>query len=177
MEAFLSLDRSLFLLINHIPHIWIVNVIALFLSGVGQAGVIWLVIALWLFWKEERHNHWFFLPVVLATVFSWVVSELVIKSAVGRMRPTLDIGAIIVGDGAANSSFPSSHATMSFALAYVLASIEPRFRMFFFLIATGIALSRIYLGVHFPSDVIVGALLGLFIGHVSIALSKRLKKT
>ena len=61
MEFILSLDQQLFLLLNHLPHTSLSDVVALAISGVGTAGVIWFVLATVLFLKEEKKDHWFFI--------------------------------------------------------------------------------------------------------------------
>jgi len=63
-------------------------------------------------------------------------------------------------------SFPSAHAALSFMMATLLAHWFPRFRILFFLVAAFIGWTRIYLGVHYPTDVIAGALLGYGITKV-----------
>lgn len=172
MEILLSLDESLFLLLNAIPHTSFLDVLAMFFSGVGSAGIVWIVISIVLFLREERKDRWFFLPVAVATFVSWIASEIVLKSMFGRMRPTADIGAIIVGDGATNFSFPSTHATFSWALALVLSRKEPRYAFWFYLLAALISFSRIYLGVHYPGDIIGGMLLGLAVGHTALEVER-----
>ncbi len=57
-------------------------------------------------------------------------------------------------------SFPSAHAALSFMMATVLAHWLPRYRMLFYILAGFIAWTRIYLGLHYPTDMIVGAVLG-----------------
>jgi undecaprenyl-diphosphatase len=57
-------------------------------------------------------------------------------------------------------SFPSAHAAFSFMMAILLSTWFPRYRMIFFIIAGFIGWTRIYLGVHYPTDVVMGALLG-----------------
>lgn len=59
-----------------------------------------------------------------------------------------------------NSSFPSGHAAGAFSLATVLSNKYPRFRVPFYILATGISVSRVYLGSHYPSDVLAGAVIG-----------------
>jgi len=74
-------------------------------------------------------------------------------------------------------SFPSAHAAFSFMMATLLARWFPRYRIIFFLLAGFIGWTRIYLGVHYPTDVIVGGLLGygitrLFLHWVDLRLEK-----
>src|SRR4029077_12959684 len=73
----------------------------------------------------------------------------------------------------ATHSFPSGHAASSFAAATVLATFAPRFRAAFFLLAAAIAWSRVYNGVHWPSDVLAGAVLGTVTGLSVVAVSRR----
>lgn len=157
------MDETLFLAINHLPHIVILDDLARFLSGIGQWGAIWFLIAVILFFREEKRDHWFFLPTVLATVFSWILSEIFLKWVFARPRPTIDIGAIILTTPG-NYSFPSTHATIAWAMAFVLWREDEKLRPWLIILATLISLSRIYLGVHYPSDVLSGAILGLIIG-------------
>ena len=74
-----------------------------------------------------------------------------------------------------SSGMPSNHAMNFFAAAaFLLATGSRRVGITFLLVAALVALSRVYLGAHYPSQVLVGALLGLVLGGVSGALSRRL---
>ena len=97
-----------------------------------------------------------------------------IKEAVERPRPPEDDPARLdaVVRLPESHSFPSGHATTAFAAATAFAVLVPRFRVPALAIAVLVALSRVYLGVHFVFDVIAGAALGSLIG-VSIALLVR----
>jgi undecaprenyl-diphosphatase len=174
MDWLLSLDKHIFLFINHLAHPWILDEVAKFFSGIGSGGAIWLIIALVLFFREEKRDHWFFMPIVFATGLSLWLSEMVLKGIFLRPRPTVDMGAIIV-HAADNYSFPSSHATLAFALANVLVEEEPRFRYALYALAIAISFSRMYLGVHYPFDVTAGAILGHFIGYAAMYVSKKLR--
>lgn len=154
MNSLLFLDQQLFLLTSHLPHNELFNTLALMFSGVGSLGAIWFFLGGLLFLREEKRDHWFFLPLFLAGSVSWLLVELFIKPLVARLRP----------DGSDGFSFPSGHATIAFACAVVLAKKEPRLRWLWFTLATLISLSRVYLGKHFPLDVLAGALIGLIIG-------------
>ncbi len=70
------------------------------------------------------------------------------------------------------NSFPSGHATVSFALAYVLSKRHTAFAPFFYAAAMLVGLSRIYLGSHYPSDVVAGAILGMTTGWIVLSGAK-----
>ncbi|MBI5620391.1 phosphatase PAP2 family protein [Candidatus Gottesmanbacteria bacterium] len=144
------------------------DTVALAISGVGTAGIIWFVLATVLFLKEEKKDHWFFIPVLAAGGTSWLMVEKIIKPLIARPRPTFEMGAIILGNNLPDYSFPSGHATIAWALATVLAHKEPKWKTFFFILAFLISFSRMYIGKHYPLDVIGGGLLGWGIGRLSI---------
>ncbi len=99
-----------------------------------------------------------------------------IKQAVDRPRPPLDDPARLDAAIALPSSpsFPSGHATTTFAAAAAVAVLMPRLRWPAFALALLVATSRVYLGVHFVLDVIVGAVLGTLIGLAVALVARRL---
>ncbi|MCL4359634.1 phosphatase PAP2 family protein [Patescibacteria group bacterium] len=172
METLLSFDKQLFLVVNHLPHTALLNAFFLGLSGIGAVGLVWFVLAGILFLREERKHHWFFAPIVLAGAGSYLVAEMILKNLVARPRPSLAMGAIILGSPSTDYSFPSGHATIAFAMAVVLSKIEPRWRPVFYLLAVAISFSRLYVGKHFPLDLLGGALAGYAVGHCSWQLAR-----
>jgi undecaprenyl-diphosphatase len=177
MDILLTLDRGLFLTINHLPHLPLTDWLALFFSGVGSAGFIWVSLGFWLFLREEKKDHRFFAPFVFVILVSGLFSEVILKFLFSRLRPSPELGAIVVGDGAGWYSFPSSHATIAWAMAVVLSRYEPRFRWAWYVLALAISFTRIYLGVHYPFDVVTGGILGSIIGIWALyILSPRQKK-
>lgn len=172
MDALVRFDSNLFLLLNHLPHTNAADALALAISGVGTAGIIWFTIATILFVREEKRDHWFFLPFVLAGGTSWAIVELFLKPLIARARPNEIMSGIIVGSGSDGYSFPSGHATIAFAMAVVLSRKEPKWKWMFYMLAVLISLSRIYLGVHYPLDVIFGVLLGWGIGRIVYATQR-----
>lgn len=163
MNVFLSLDQQLFLLINHLPHNEFFDMVALFVSGVGTAGIIWLLFGAWLFFREEKRDHFFIAKLGSIGIATWVLVEKILKPLIARPRPIP-----IPGDFA----FPSGHAAIAWAMAVLLSQKEPRFRWVFYLLAAAISFSRIYLGKHFPLDVVAGGVLGWGIAKGISSLSR-----
>jgi undecaprenyl-diphosphatase len=124
------------------------------LSKVGTLGLIWIGIALVLalLWRRP----WILVPVAIADATA-DLSASALKALIPRHRPRLHTLVPPLHD----HSFPSGHAATSFACATVLASLAPRVRLPLFALAVLIALSRLYVGVHFPLDVLGGAALGV----------------
>lgn len=99
------------------------------------------------------------------------------KHAFDRPRPLLALYDVrLVGDPLFVHSFPSGHTMTAFALMTALAATLPRMRWLFWTVAAMTGLSRIYLGLHFPLDVICGAAIGGLIGRLAARLVMRTQK-
>lgn len=182
MDTVFYLDHLFFLYINGLPHTALTDAVALLFSGIGSFGFIWIILGLIVFFRKERENHWFFLPFLVAASGTYFLVEVYMKQFFGRLRPENTLPAMIIDRLSDGYSFPSSHAAFAFAFAVVLVYCMPRWRIFFWLTAIGISFSRVYLGKHYPLDILVGALVGWGIGHISLNLStyivsKQVKKS
>ena len=134
------------------------------LSRIGGFGLVWLGIAavLALLWRRPG----LLVAVVLADGAADLLATL-LKGVFGVERPAFrypEPRALVhvPHDG----SFPSGHAATSFACAGVLAAVAPRLGPALFALAAAIALSRVYVGVHYPLDVVGGAVLGACVALV-----------
>lgn len=168
-----SLDRSFFLILNSFHSTWL-DPIMVFFSG--QA--IWAPFIGYFFWHSYKKNGKsatliFGLFLVLALVASDVTSSYLIKNLVNRLRPCreIDLKPLIYSFGqkcGGKYGFVSSHAANSIALVLFsirALQIERKIACLLWSIPVIFAYSRIYLGVHYPGDILGGAIIGTFWGY------------
>jgi undecaprenyl-diphosphatase len=139
-------------------------------SWIGRSGAVYLVAALLAAVLLRRLN--VFLLVAAADLVAGLSAD-GIKNAIDRSRPTF---RPLVAEPT-SSSFPSGHAATSFACAAVLAWLMPKLAFPVFVLATAVAYSRVYLGVHYPLDVIGGAALGLVVSTALLLLARALRRS
>jgi undecaprenyl-diphosphatase len=133
-------------------------------SALGEHAGIWLAFgaAASLVGARDDRRRWRAATRVVAGAY---VLNTAVKFAVGRRRPELPGLPPLVGTPT-GLSFPSAHATSSFAAARAYSRLgAPRAPLY--LLAGSLAASRVYLGVHYPSDVLAGAALGSLLGALS----------
>ncbi|MEA3452347.1 MAG: phosphatase PAP2 family protein [Bacteroidota bacterium] len=167
-----EIDKSLFLFLNSLNSpffdslMWLVS---------GQ--IIWIpYFLLIIFFFAKKYNKKFFIP-LLFLLITIAIADLssvhLFKEVFKRLRPChnpefIDIIHIVKNKCGGNYGFVSSHSANFFSLAF-FASLVIKKRWFSFMafsIAVLIAYSRIYLGVHYPADVLGGAILGIFVAFV-----------
>jgi len=142
-----------------------------FASGNDFFGPALALVAAFLLWKGGRRGQLFLLALVLALLVTdpLVVNNL--KKLVGRERPFLVLENVnlLVGKGG-SGSFPSAHAANWFAGLAVALMYYPRSWKFMLPLAGVIAISRVYNGVHYPSDILAGAAIGAAAGFATVWL-------
>jgi membrane-associated phospholipid phosphatase len=130
-------------------------------SHLGEHGAVWLATgAAGVALDRERRRHWARATACVGVAYAISTS---IKLAVGRRRPAVEDLPHLMATPT-GLSFPSSHATSSFAAARAFGRLLPA--PLLYLAAVAMGLSRLYLGVHYPSDVAAGAALGFVLGSV-----------
>jgi undecaprenyl-diphosphatase len=106
------------------------------------------------------------------------VTVLLLKDLFDRPRPPVaHSGLDPVGVVPISASFPSGHAATAFAAAVAVGVLYPRLRWPLFALASLVALSRVYLGVHYGSDVLAGSALGVAIGLATALLVRRAQRS
>jgi undecaprenyl-diphosphatase len=131
------------------------------LGAAGEWGAVWVAIGLVAAAVDaERRRRWLRASAVAPAA---VGVNFLVKAAVRRRRPRLRRLPPLSG-APSELSFPSAHATSSLAGATAMGRVSPEARLPLYLLAGAICLTRPYLGMHYPSDVLAGAALGLALG-------------
>ena len=127
----------------------------------GDNGYLWIAIGTTGFLIDPRRRKQWLTTGLIGPIGIGV--NFGIKLIFKRPRPKLE-GLPPLGGAPSSLSFPSAHATASFASATAMSRIAPELRYALFGIAAVMAVTRPYLGMHYPSDVIAGAMLGTLVG-------------
>lgn len=132
--------------------------------------VVGLVI-LWILIRGKREHRIALILLIITITMSDQLSSFAIKYWFARPRPCHSLYNIhLLVNCGSGFSFPSSHAVNNFAGALVLAYFIPRGTWWFFGFASTIAFSRVYIGVHYPLDVLGGGVIGLICAGFTISL-------
>jgi len=159
-------DAALFSAINGAHAPWL-DAVMIPASWLGYFPGVWfLSAAAALAWPRLRASAF---RACLAVALTYVMASGVVKPLIGRARPYQGGGVAartIETTPAASYSFPSGHAATAMAGALAGARLVPAAAPLLWALATLISVSRIYVGVHYPSDVLAGALLGLLCANL-----------
>ncbi len=166
MKPLDALDAGLFLAVNRLPrNRWLDGFFSFFTFSF-KAGLGWYVILALSILVDPRRGLQAACHTILPLSAASSLVEYTIKTFFRRRRPFISyIQAIVIGTKPGSWSFPSGHSASAFAGAWLLAHEFPDQKPFFFLTASLVAFSRIYLGDHYPGDVISGALSGIVIAE------------
>lgn len=163
-------------------HGGILDKIMLFITSLGNAGVVWFLTSFFLIvipavgkeskehLKERRIAG---IILIISIVFEFICVNIFIKNIVNRPRPFLSDESLLPLIRPGESSFPSGHAASSFAAATSLFLYKKKAGIPAYLLAAAIAFSRLYIGVHYPTDVLAGMVIGIVCGVAVNGVVKR----
>lgn len=173
LQWMIQLDVRLFYLLNDKAQNPVLDFLMPILTNLHYWRIPILLLALCLLIFGKKRGRIAVLLLVLGLTLSDQICNSVFKPLVGRMRPcnVLQNVHLLIGCSKA-FSFPSSHATNIFTGMSLLAFVYPRLKIGLFIIAALVAYSRVYVGVHYPFDVLVGTILGITCAVIIIVLYK-----
>ena len=132
-----------------------------FITYLGDDGILWIVMGIiLLFWKKTRPIG---VTVLLSLLFDFLIINVALKELVARPRPFVvnELIQPLITNVSPYRSFPSGHSGGSFAAMFALYKWVPKkVGVPALILASLVALSRLYVGVHYPTDIIAGCIIG-----------------
>ena len=176
MEILIQIDENILLFIQeHLRQDWM-NDFWSAVTHLGDSGWIWICtgVLLLLFKRTRKAGA----AELSALVIGALITNVVLKNAIARIRPYEVVeGLHILIEKQRDFSFPSGHACASFAAMALYKALPRKYGICALLLAGMIALSRLYVGVHYPTDVLAGMLIGILAGWTAWKLTEKSRET
>ncbi|MFC2103634.1 phosphatase PAP2 family protein [Bacteroidota bacterium] len=167
MDVFYSIDLVIFYFFNHTISTGFLDKFFSIITNVNNWYIAYLILIGILFFKGGTRGKIAVLGIILLIVATDQMGHRILKELFERARPCNVLSDVITPLGCTGSySFPSNHALNNFAAATFFTRLFPSYRIVLFAVALLVAVSRIYLGLHYPSDIIAGAALGILFGFI-----------
>ena len=175
MNIIQNIDNSILQFIQINMRSSIMDKVMPLITDMGNGAIIWMLIAI-VFLINKKYRR-YGLMIIVALMLCFIVGNLSIKPLVARVCP---FNATPLLDGllikqSRDFSFPSGHTMCSFASGVVIFYMNRRIGIFALIISSLIGFSRLYLYVHYPSDVFLGMVIGILLGSLSIIIIKKIK--
>lgn len=168
LQSVQNLDGEILLQIQQHLRTDMLTPLMKFVTFLGNGGWFWILCAVVLLAIPKTRKTGY--AAVLSLIFGVIVTNLLLKNIVARPRPFAEIEALIpLIAKPTDFSFPSGHTTASFAVALVMLRMLPKkIGIPAVVLATLVAFSRLYLGVHYPTDVLAGFVVALMGSTVAV---------
>lgn len=150
----------------------ILDQIMVFISSINDIGLVWIFagIAL-LFFKKYRKNGWI---VLFSLLTGLLIANVLLKNVVQRVRPCdINTAVELLIARPDDWSFPSGHTTSSFAAAAALMYADKKMGIPAYILAAVMAFSRMYLYVHYPTDILGGIVIGTLSAVIVIFIYRK----
>lgn len=167
MTNMLIIDTWMMSLADSLEHPFL-DAVMPFITRLGDKGVIWIIIAMLLIYFPAYRRYG--IAMIIALFVTLIAGEGIIKPIVARTRPYMQLDFDILIKDPITYSFPSGHTSSSFAAFGIFLLGMKKFIIPSGILAFLISFSRIYLGVHYFTDVLAGAVLGLLISYLTLKL-------
>lgn len=168
------MDFQILYLINNI-HNNILDKIMITLTNLGDAGIIWIIIAIiLLFIKKTRKCG---ILMMISMILGLIIGNGILKNLIQRQRPCwIDTNILLLIPNPTDFSFPSGHTLASFEASIMILLHSKKWGIPAIILSILIAFSRMYLFVHFPTDILGGAILGTTISILVYYVSEKIIK-
>ncbi len=179
LQELLHLDGNILLFIQDMIRNPILDPVMKVITTLGNAGILWIILTVLLLIPKKTRKVG--LISACALLASLLVNNIVIKNLVARVRPYNAIeGLVPIVTKPSEFSFPSGHSASSFASASVFyRKLPKKYGIMAIVIALLVSLSRLYVGVHYPTDVLAGIITGIgcsYLGEWAVSLSERKRR-
>ena len=172
IDTLVEIDKKLMVFLNKTISNSIFDIVMPIITNQNFLAIICVILIIYLGYFGEKKGRITLLVLLFAAGMSDAICAQIIKPWVGRIRPShefIEYINLLVSKGG-KWSFPSNHAANSFAFATVLSYFYEKNKNFLFSVASVIAFSRVYVGVHYPMDVFFGSLIGYTISWIILSI-------
>ena len=175
MEWFFNLDGNILLYIQEYLRSDFMTPIWKFITFLGDAGWFWIALTVILLIPKKTRKVG--IASALALAIGVLFTNIALKNIVARTRPYEVVEGLTLLVGKAHDySFPSGHSCASFASAFAIFKLAPKkYGIPAIVLASLIAFSRLYVGIHYPTDVIAGILIGIISALFSVYVLKKIE--
>ena len=172
IEILIEIDKKLMVFLNNTLSNAVFDTSMPIITNQNFLAIIGIFLIIYLGCFREKKGKITLVILLFAAGMSDAICAQIIKPWVGRLRPYhefIEYINLLVSKGG-KWSFPSNHAANSFAFATVLSYFYEKNKIFLFCVASLIAFSRVYVGVHYPMDIFFGALIGYTISWIILSI-------
>lgn len=167
MDFLYSIDLAIFYFINHSLSTGFLDKFFSTITDVNKWYIAYIILAGIAFFKGGIRGKILVIGLILLIIVTDQTGFRILKELFERIRPCRALSDAITPLGCAGGySFPSNHALNNFAAATFISRLFPNYKWVVFIVAALIAISRVYLGIHYPSDILGGALIGAAFGYL-----------
>ena len=167
IDFFYSIDLAIFYFFNHSLSTAFLDKFFSIITNINNWYIAYIILLSIVFTKGGKRGKIAVIMVILLIVVTDQLGHKFIKEIFQRIRPCNTLSDVIAPLGCNGTySFPSNHALNNFAAATFFTRLFPKFKWILFITASLVAISRVYLGLHYPSDIVGGAIIGSAFGYI-----------